>query len=108
MKLAKGLLGSAAGLCAAAGAQAADLPVQKAAPVEYVRVCTVAGEGFFYIPGTDTCLQIGGRVRAEYLYTEVFDRRDNAIGFLARGRLNVQGGDKTGHWSAGEVLSAAE
>ncbi|MFO7308995.1 MAG: porin, partial [Pseudomonadota bacterium] len=44
MKLAKSLLlGSVAGLAAAAGAQAADLPMKKAAPVEYVRVCSVHG-----------------------------------------------------------------
>src|SRR5918994_7525083 len=89
MTRAKSFLGSVAGLCAAASAQAADLPVQKAAPVEYVRICTAAGEGFFYIPGTDTCLRVGGRVRAEYLYQETFNRKENAIGFLARGRLNV-------------------
>lgn len=71
MKLVKSLLlGSAAGLTAVAGAQAADLPVRKAAPaVEYVRVCTAYGVGFFYIPGTDTCLRVSGRVRAEYQYT---------------------------------------
>ena len=40
-------------------------------------------------PGTDTCLRIGGRVRAERIAIETFDRRDDAIGFLARGRLNV-------------------
>ncbi len=90
MKLVKSLLlGSAAGLAAVAGAQAADLPEQTPAPVEYVRVCTEYGAGFFYIPGTDTCLRVGGRVRAEYLYQETFNRRENAIGFLARGRLNV-------------------
>ena len=90
MKLVKSLLlGSAAGLAAVAGARAADLPVQTPAPVEYVRVCTEYGAGFFYIPGTDTCLRVGGRVRAEYLYQETFNRRENAIGFLARGRLNV-------------------
>jgi Porin subfamily len=27
----------------------------RAAPVEYVRVCSLYGAGFFYIPGTDTC-----------------------------------------------------
>ncbi len=26
-----------------------------AAPVEYVRICSLYGAGFFYIPGTDTC-----------------------------------------------------
>ncbi len=69
MKLAKSLLlGSAAAIAATAGAQAADLPFRKAAPVEYVRVCDWTGAGFFYIPGTDTCLKIGGFVRAEYEY----------------------------------------
>jgi Porin subfamily len=58
------LLGSAAGLFAVAGAQAADLAV-KAAPVEYVKVCSLYGAGFWYIPGTDTCLKIGGFVRFE-------------------------------------------
>jgi Porin subfamily len=63
MKMVKSLLlGGAAGLVAVAGAQAADLPV-KAKPVEYVKVCSLYGEGFFYIPGTDTCLKIGGWVR---------------------------------------------
>src|SRR5258707_2964294 len=67
MKMVKSLLlGSAAGLVAVAGAQAADLPV-KAKPVEYVKVCSLYGEGFFYIPGTDTCIKIGGWVRAEYV-----------------------------------------
>jgi len=27
----------------------------RAAPVEYTKVCSVYGAGFFYIPGTDTC-----------------------------------------------------
>ena len=57
------LLGSAAGFVALTGAQAADLPL--AEPVEYVKICSTYGEGFFYIPGTDTCLQISGRVRVE-------------------------------------------
>jgi len=90
MKLAKSLLlGSAAGLFAVAGAQAADLPSRKAAPVEYVRVCSAFGAGFFYIPGTETCLRLGGRVRAEYRYFEPNTRINDATGFRARGRLNV-------------------
>jgi len=65
MKMVKSLLlGSAAGFVAVAGAQAADLPV-KAKPVEYVKVCSIYGAGFFYIPGTDTCIKIGGWVRFE-------------------------------------------
>jgi len=66
MKMVKSLLlGSAAGLVAIAGAQAADLPV-KAKPVEYVKVCSLYGVGFYYIPGTDTCLKVGGFVRHEW------------------------------------------
>ncbi|MCC2113871.1 MAG: porin, partial [Hyphomicrobiales bacterium] len=53
---------------AVTGAQAADLPI--AEPVEYVRICDTYGTGFFYIPGTETCLRIGGRVRAELRYLE--------------------------------------
>ena len=65
MKMVKSLLlGSAAGLVAIAGAQAADLPV-KAKPVQYVKICSLYGAGFYYIPGTDTCIKIGGWVRAE-------------------------------------------
>src|SRR5437764_10531205 len=61
MKVVKSLLlGSAAGLLTVAGAQAADLPTRKAAPVNYVRICDAYGAGFFYIPGTDTCLKVGG------------------------------------------------
>jgi hypothetical protein len=71
------------------GAQAADLPAKTTAPVEYVRVCTAYGEGFFYVPGTDSCLRIGARVRADYLYLEPFGRVQDATGFRARGRVNI-------------------
>src|SRR6266852_3925152 len=65
MKMVKSLiLGSAAGLVAMSGAQAADLPV-KAKAVEYVKICSLYGAGFYYIPGTDTCIKIGGYLRAE-------------------------------------------
>ena len=61
------LLGTVAGLVAVAGAQSAELPV-KAAPVHYVKICSLYGDGFYYIPGTDICLKIGGYVRGEYFY----------------------------------------
>jgi hypothetical protein len=68
MKMVKSLLlGTAAALVAMTGAQAADLPV-KAKPVQYVKICSLYGAGFYYIPGTDTCLKVGGWVRAEYAY----------------------------------------
>ncbi|HWK94938.1 MAG TPA: porin, partial [Pseudolabrys sp.] len=65
MKMVKSLLlGTAAGLVATAGAQAADLPV-KAKPVQYVKICSLYGAGFYYMPGTDTCIKVGGFARAE-------------------------------------------
>jgi hypothetical protein len=60
MKIKTLLLGSAAAIVAAGGAQAADLSI--AEPVEYVRVCDAFGVGYWYIPGTDTCIKIGGSV----------------------------------------------
>ncbi|MDP3899357.1 MAG: porin [Mesorhizobium sp.] len=57
------LLGSAAALVAVSGARAADaVMAPEPEPVEYVRVCDAYGAGFFYIPGTETCLQISGYV----------------------------------------------
>jgi len=66
MKMVKSLLlGSAAGVVAVTTGQAADLPV-KAKPVEYVKVCSLYGAGFFYIPGTDKCIKIGGLFREQW------------------------------------------
>lgn len=49
MKIIKSLaFGSAAGLITASSCQAADLPV-KAKAVEYVKVCSLYGAGFYYI-----------------------------------------------------------
>ncbi len=109
MKLAKSLLlGSAAALTVAAGAQAADLPSRKAAPVQYVKICDAYGAGFFYIPGTDTCLRIGGYVRAEYDFnpgkairsvstgavTQIGSAQDQT-GLEARGRIDVDARTQT-------------
>jgi hypothetical protein len=87
MKMVKSLLlGSAAGLVAVAGAQAADLPV-KAKPVEYVKVCSLYGAGFWYVPGTDTCLKIGSFVRVQTSWnTDGSDVPIGAAGGQAGGR----------------------
>ncbi|MDN2583882.1 porin [Aquibium sp. ELW1220] len=60
------LLGSAAALVAVTGARAADaIVIAEPEPVEYVRVCDAYGAGFFYIPGTETCLKFDGYVRMQ-------------------------------------------
>lgn len=53
-----GALAASAGVASAADAVMAPEPE----PAEYVRVCDAYGAGFFYIPGTETCLQISGYV----------------------------------------------
>jgi hypothetical protein len=84
MKMVKSLLlGSAAGVVAMAGAQAADLPV-KAKPVQYVKICSLYGAGFYYIPGTDTCLKVGGWVRQ---YIGVNSNNNLTNGYLGSGNL---------------------
>src|ERR1700755_3332464 len=55
---------SAASLTTVGGAMAADLPI-KARAIEYVRVCSLYGAGFYYIPGTDTCIKLGGYLRVD-------------------------------------------
>jgi hypothetical protein len=87
MKMVKSLLlGSAAGLVAVTAGQAADLPV-KAQPVQYVKVCSLYGAGFYYMPGTDTCLKIGGWVRAE--------ATDHSNGSLQWGPYNANENNRT-------------
>ena len=60
MTLKSFLLGSAAAFAVVGGAEAADLSV--AEPVEFVRICEAFGTGYWYIPGSDTCLKISGDV----------------------------------------------
>src|SRR6478672_8220593 len=81
------LLGAAAGLVTVGAAEAADLPMTKAEPVEYVKVCSEFGEGYFYIPGTDTCLKIAGEVRASYQFDDRDSRADDVVAFKSEPRL---------------------
>ncbi|MEX0345825.1 MAG: porin [Rhizobiaceae bacterium] len=78
MKIKSLLIGSAAALVAATGAQAADaVVVAEPEPVEYVRICDAYGAGFFFIPGTETCLRISG-----YVWFQVWssgDRTGNVV-----------------------------
>jgi hypothetical protein len=69
------LLGSAAAFAVVSGAQAADAVVAaEPEPMEYVKVCDAYGTGFFYIPGTETCLKIGGQLRYEKRFSKVGDK----------------------------------
>lgn len=97
----KGVILGVTGALAASGAYAADLPAAPE-PVDYVRVCDAFGTGYFYIPGSETCIRISGLVRVEYSTNFISDDNsgefagmswDNprlpGYNFYARGRLNV-------------------
>ncbi len=67
MNIRMALLTSAAAFAAASTPVfAADAIVAaEPEPVEYVRVCDAYGTGYFYIPGTETCLKVSGYIRFE-------------------------------------------
>jgi len=73
------LLGGAAALVAVSGARAADAVVAAAPePMEYVRVCDVYGSGFYYMPGTETCLKVSGYVRVDLAGGDYFANISNS------------------------------
>ena len=81
------LFGSAAALVAVSGARAADaVVVAEPEPAEYVRICDVYGTGYFYIPGTETCLRVGGYVRMDI-------SGGQAGSFTGRDTVDVRNGD---------------
>jgi hypothetical protein len=93
------LLGSAAALVAVSGARAADAIIAEPEPVEYVRVCDVYGAGFFYIPGTETCLKIFGEVRYQIGTANNDDGyhgfEDDTWNKLSRGRFGFDARSET-------------
>jgi hypothetical protein len=113
------LLGSAATLVVAAGAQAADLPTKKGAPAaEYVKVCKVGDIAGFIIPGSDTCLKISGYVNAQiaagnvkneyYAGTTVLSNASkyvDSVGYYTRGQVNF---DAVTNTAMGPLLAHIE
>jgi Porin subfamily len=94
------LLGSAAALVAATGARAADMVVApEPEPVEYVRVCDVYGTSFYYIPGTEICLKIGGYFRYDIGIGDLFgdkgDEGDDTYHKRARFQLRMDARTET-------------
>jgi hypothetical protein len=88
MKIKSLLIGSAAVMAVSTGtAKAADAIVMaEPEPMEYVRVCDVYGTGFFYIPGTETCMHINGYYRFE---TRFEIQGANTMEWFSRFQLNV-------------------
>ena len=69
MKLKTLFLSTAAAFAVTSGAQAADLALA-VEPIDYVKVCDAFGTGYYYIPGTDTCLHIHGYAQMDVWYHE--------------------------------------
>ncbi|WP_375612473.1 MULTISPECIES: porin [unclassified Bartonella] len=60
-------LSSTAAFLAISGAHAASTVIAEPEPVEYIRVCDAYGKGYFYIPGTETCMRLSGNVRTDFI-----------------------------------------
>ena len=89
------LLGTASGFAMLAGAHAAGLE-DKAEPVQFVKICSLDGHSYYYIPGNDACTKNG---LALTIGTE--ERRSKSL-------MNLSAGDTPGLGSqpndrAGEV-----
>lgn len=100
------LLSSTAALLAATATHAADAIVAaEPEPMEYVRVCDAFGEGFFYIPGTETCLKIGGYVRFDSNYGESpYDGTSNGWDAFTRGTLTFDARNDTEFGTLGSFI----
>jgi hypothetical protein len=109
-------------LASVTGAYAGDLPSRKAEPTgaNYVKVCDAQGSGFFYIPGTDTCLKIGGMVRSDTVYVPGQDLYKitsgakaigtaksavNTTGWDLRARLDIDARTQTEYGTIQTVIS---
>jgi hypothetical protein len=98
------LLGSAAAISTVPGAYAADAIVAASPePTEYVRVCDAFGTGYFYIPGSDTCLKVGGQLRYQLNWHSGHDDRnwDERI----RGTITTETKTDTEYGALGSVIS---
>jgi hypothetical protein len=97
MRIKSLILGSAAALLAVSGARAADaVMAPEPEPVDYVRVCDAYGAGFFYIPGTETCLSINGYVWFQVGATSRQDAGDTPGYYFDDDLFNNHNGWQTG------------
>lgn len=71
-------------------ARAADRPAPDAA-----RSCPQHGPGFIEIPGTTTCIRIGGRVRSEYQVSAGRSRSTDASTLRNSGQVSLDARSET-------------
>jgi hypothetical protein len=92
----------------------------QAALIEYVKICSLYGVGYYYIPGTDTCIKIGGYVRYEVFHnaptpgagyqvsgtTGVYTRHTNTYSHYARWRMSMDVRSQTEYGTLRSYFSA--
>ena len=59
------------------------VPSQAQAAVEYVKICTIYGATFFYIPGTDTCVSANQIVDAQFAIARAATRAATGTAMVA-------------------------
>ncbi|WP_375680661.1 MULTISPECIES: porin [unclassified Bartonella] len=88
-------LSSTAAFLAISGAHAASTVIAEPEPIEYIRVCDAYGKGYFYIPGTETCMRLSGNVRTDFIGGDNIDAttetelRDKRKTYGASSRLTL-------------------
>ena len=70
-------------MATAAAASFAVATPSHAAPVEYVKICSLYGAGFFYIPGTDTCVNTNQVLQNEYDIARARTRSSTGVAMSA-------------------------
>jgi hypothetical protein len=77
MRVKQLLMSSCAVLTATTASYAADAVIAEPEPIEYVRICDAYGAGYFYIPGTETCIRFNGQVRGDYAVKHFDEEQDD-------------------------------
>ncbi len=83
------IFGCAVAMATVSSAHAADAIVAaEPEPLSYVRICDAYGVGYFYIPGTETCLRVSGKVRTEGFSADA-KNADSRTGILWHDRAEL-------------------
>ena len=70
-----------------------------------MKVCPAFGPGFYYIPGSDTCLKVGGNVWFEYIGNQRFTAANDASGWRTQVKVNLDARTNTEYGLLRTVVS---
>ncbi len=72
-----------------------------------MKVCSAYGAGFYYLPGTDTCLRMGGYVFGEYEYNNVGNQVSIIPGSLSAGLVHDRGATDVSSRTRAQLIADA-